>query len=212
MFTKMNVYIWHSSVYMRAHPINLHANKQCSLRCLAFNFSLSLKSFWLHNSMLVFISFPPSAVTTTQLPVYIYVLLSLHKRVHTPILLAPIFAYSWFSINQTESALLFALLLLHFYLKTMLQWEMLHLFEIFDAMPEYILYFHSCYIDWLTWLSKVTTIFMSLWICSAYKVQTKHRFFTQASFFSVEFFFFLKFGQKIQLKTSSYIFMLELTE
>lgn len=40
---------------------------------------------------------------------------------------------------------------------------MLHLFKISDAMRCLnILYFHSCYIDWPTWLSKVTTIFTSI--------------------------------------------------
>lgn len=211
MFTKMNVYIWHSSVYMRAHPINLHANKQCSLRCLAFNFSLSLKSFWLHNSMLVFISFPPSAVTTTAVTcIYAYYLVYTNAYTHTHTYL---FCWRRFSlIHDFQSIKRKVLCCCCVFTLSRCYSEMLHLFEIFDAMPEYILYFHSCYIDWLTWLSKVTTIFMSLWICSAYKVQIEHRFFTQANFFSVEFFFFLKFGQKIQLKTSSYIFMLELTE
>lgn len=131
-------YIWHSSVYMRAHPINLHANKQCSLRCLAFNFSLSLKSFWLHNSMLVFISFPPSAVTTTQLPVYICVLLSLHKRVHT-------YRFCWrrFSLihdfQSIKRKVLCCALLLRFYLKPMLQWDATSIWNIWcDAWIFYI--------------------------------------------------------------------------
>lgn len=162
---------------------------------------------WNFSDYIILCYFFPCCLLFLLLFVYFDASVCLCVHVHS---VGADFAYSWFSINQTESALL------RFYLSHAQRFHaMLHLFKISDAMRGLnILYFHSCYIDWPTWLSKVTTICMSINMKST-KSKTETFFFfsekernERTNFFSC----FVNFPEFLRIPTDFLFLFLEIQQ